>query len=232
VKNWWTLTLILSMKLLIKFPTRSRRKQFFETFDKYQEYISEPTTRFLITIDEDDSDMNNDEVLAILESYDNVSFVIGQSNSKIHAINRDIDTSEDWDIILLASDDMIPQVKGFDKVINTLMNANYPDTDGILFFNDGFKGQELNTLCILGKKYYERFNYIYYPEYKSTWCDNEFMDVANILKKQTYIDDVIIRHEHPDYGLAARDEVHSKNFQNENHDKSLYLSRKQINFGL
>ena len=58
------------MKLLIKFPTRSRRKQFFETFNKYQEYITEPTTRFLISIDEDDSDMNNDEVLAILARHD------------------------------------------------------------------------------------------------------------------------------------------------------------------
>ena len=220
------------MKLLIKFPTRSRRKQFFETFNKYQEYISEPTTRFLITIDEDDSDMNNDEVLAILESYDNVSFVIGQSNSKIHAINRDIDTSEDWDIILLASDDMIPQVKGFDKVINTLMNANYPDTDGILFFNDGFKGQELNTLCILGKKYYERFNYIYYPEYKSVWSDNEFMSVGNILEKQTYFDEVIIEHEHPDWGFGGKDSIHIKNVENETHDKNLFLNRQSNKFYL
>ena len=136
------------MKLLIKFPTRSRRKQFFETFNKYQEYISEPTTRFLITIDEDDSDMNNDEVLAILESYDNVSFVIGQSNSKIHAINRDIDTSEDWDIILLASDDMIPQVKGYDSIIRNNMNEFYPDTDGVLWYYDGYRS-DLNTLSIL-----------------------------------------------------------------------------------
>jgi hypothetical protein len=220
------------MKLLIKFPTRSRRKQFFETFNKYQEYISEPTTRFLITIDEDDSDMNNDEVLSILESYDNVSFVIGQSNSKIHAINRDIDTSEDWDIILLASDDMIPQVKGFDKVINTLMNANYPDTDGILFFNDGFKGQELNTLCILGKKYYEKFNYIYYPEYKSMWSDNEFMLVGNILEKQTYFDEVIIEHEHPDWGFGGKDSIHIKNVENETHDKNLFLNRQSNKFYL
>ena len=218
------------MKLLIKFPTRSRRKQFFETFNKYQEYISEPTTRFLITIDEDDSDMNNDEVLAILESYDNVSFVIGQSNSKIHAINRDIDTSEDWDIILLASDDMIPQVKGFDKVINTLMNSNYPDTDGILFFNDGFKGQELNTLCILGKKYYERFNYIYYPEYKSTWCDNEFMLVGNQLRKQKYFPMVIIKHEHPEWGYGKHDVIHNKNHSDLSFDMNLFKDRQSKNF--
>ena len=218
------------MKLLIKFPTRSRRKQFFETFNKYQEYITESTTRFLISIDEDDLDMNNDEVLAILESYDNVSFVIGQSNSKIHAINRDIDTLEDWDIILLASDDMIPQVKGFDKIITTLMGTNYSDTDGILFFNDGFKGQELNTLCILGKKYYERFNYIYYPEYKSTWCDNEFMMVGNILKRQKYFPMVIIKHEHPDWGYGEHDIIHRKNHSDLSFDMNLFKDRQSKNF--
>jgi len=218
------------MKLLIKFPTRSRRKQFFETFDKYQQFITEPTTKFLITIDEDDSDMNNDEVLAILESYENVTFVVGKSNSKIHAINRDINKNDDWDIILLASDDMIPQVKGFDKVINTLMSSNYPDTDGILFFNDGFKGQELNTLCILGKKYYERFGYIYYPEYKSTWCDNEFMMVGNILKRQKYFPMVIIKHEHPDWGYGKHDIIHHKNHSDLSFDMNLYKDRKSKNF--
>lgn len=218
------------MKLLIKFPTRSRRKQFFETFDKYQQFITESTTKFLITIDEDDLDMNNDEVLAIFESYENVTFVVGKSNSKIHAINRDINKNDDWDIILLASDDMIPQVKGFDKVINTLMSSNYPDTDGILFFNDGFKGQELNTLCILGKKYYERFGYIYYPEYKSTWCDNEFMMVGNILKRQKYFPMVIIKHEHPDWGYGKHDIIHHKNHSDLSFDMNLYKDRKSKNF--
>ena len=27
--------------------------------------------------------------------------------------------------------------------------AHYPDTDGVLWFNDGYKGNKLNTLCIL-----------------------------------------------------------------------------------
>lgn len=218
------------MKLLIKFPTRSRKKQFLDTFNKYQEYITEPTTEFLITIDEDDLDMNNDEVLSILESYDNVKFVIGHSKSKIDAINRDINTLEDWDIILLASDDMIPQVKGFDKIINALMNSTYPDTDGILFFNDGFKGQELNTLCILGKKYYKRFGYIYYPEYKSTWCDNEFMLVGNKLNKQKYFPMVIIKHEHPDWGYGERDIIHSKNYTDLTFDMELFKQRQSNNF--
>jgi len=218
------------MKLLIKFPTRNRKSQFMSTFERYQNFISEDTTRFSITIDEDDETMNNQDVINELTSYTNTEVTIGLSKTKVDAINRDIDTSEDWDIILLASDDMIPQIKGFDKIINTLMESNYPDTDGILFFNDGFKGQELNTLCILGKKYYERFNYIYHPEYKSTWCDNEFMMVGNLLKRQKYFPMVIIKHEHPDWGYGKHDIIHHKNHSDLNHDMNLFNHRKLKNF--
>jgi len=218
------------MKLLIKFPTRNRKSQFMSTFERYQNFISEDTTRFSITIDEDDETMNNQDVINELTSYTNTEVTIGLSKTKVDAINRNIDTSKDWDIILLASDDMIPQIKGFDKIINTLMESTYPDTDGILFFNDGFKGQELNTLCILGKKYYERFNYIYHPEYKSTWCDNEFMMVGNLLKLQKYFPMVIIKHEHPDWGYGKHDIIHHKNHSDLNHDMNLFNHRKLKNF--
>jgi hypothetical protein len=102
----------------------------------------------------------------------------------------------------------------------------------VLWFNDGYQGDKLNTLCILGKKYYDRFGYIYHPEYKSVWCDNEFMDIANILEKQTYFSYVIIRHEHPDWGFGDNDEIHSANIRNGSHDSNLYNIRKTNNFGL
>ena len=75
-------------------------------------------------------------------------------------------------IVLLASDDMIPMEKGFDNIIIDKMKNYYPDTDGVLWFNDGYQGDKLNTLCILGKKYYDRFGYIYNPEYISVLSDN------------------------------------------------------------
>jgi hypothetical protein len=112
------------------------------------------------------------------------------------------------------------------------MKENYPDTDGVLWFNDGHQGNKLNTLCILGKKYYKRFNYIYQPEYKSLWADNEFTDVANLLEKQTYFSEVIIKHEHPDIGIGDRDDIHLNNSKNNDVDRNLYLNRKLVNFEL
>jgi hypothetical protein len=222
------------MKLLIKFPTRGRKNKFFSTLNKYYEYCSDiDNTLFLISIDEDDLEMNCEESLNKLSSYQNIKVVVGKSESKIHAVNRDINELEyNWDVLLLASDDMIPQVNGYDKIIKENMWFNYSDTDGILWFNDGFQGERLNTLCILGKKYYNRFNYIYHPDYKSCWSDNEFMVVGNLLKKQSYINQVIIRHEHPDWGYGTTDYVHNNNVKDWHHDHNVYLTRQSINFGV
>jgi hypothetical protein len=186
------------MKLLIKFPTRDRKDKFFKVLDKYYALLDNiNNVEFCISIDDNDPTMNNDVVLDKLETYENLSYFIGYSKSKIEACNADINEIDDWDVVLLASDDMIPQVKGYDKLILENMEKYYPDTDGVLWFYDGNR-KDLNTLCILGKKYYDRFNYIYHPGYKSFYCDDEFTRVANILNKQTFIETIIIKHEHPD----------------------------------
>jgi hypothetical protein len=222
------------MKLLVKFPTRGRQEQFFKTFEKYHELCENKNeTFFLVSIDEDDLTMNNNEVISKIKNFKNTTLVIGNSKSKIHAVNRDLDTfDKDWDIVLLASDDMIPIVNSYDNIIRNNMMFNYPDGDGILWFNDGYQGNRLNTLCILGKKYYNRFGYIYHPDYKSCWSDNEFMTVGNILKKQVYIDQVIIRHEHPDWGFGEKDFIHQNNINDWHHDYSIYQQRNSINFGV
>lgn len=220
------------MKILIKFPTRGRRDKFFNVLDVYYQ-LSEniDNIEFQITIDTDDESMNNYNVLEKLKTYKNLKYDLGFSKNKIDAVNRGI-INDNYDIILVASDDMIPKVKGYDNIIRLKMQELYPDTDGVLWFNDGNQGNRLNTLCILGKKYYERFNYIYHPDYTSLWADNEFMDVANLLNKQTYFNDIIIRHEHPDVGFGQRDFVHFDNIKFDYIDKGIYIKRKENNFGL
>lgn len=220
------------MKLLVKFPTRNRKVKFFNVLNKYYNFLSKNVeVKFLISMDTDDLEMNNKETESILKKFDSLIYFYGNSKNKIEAINTDINNVSDWDIILLASDDMIPIMKGYDELIVNRMIQFFPDTDGVLWFNDGNR-KDLNTLSIMGKKYYDRFNYIYNPEYKSTWCDNEFTDVANLLGKQKYFDEVIIKHEHPDWGYGKRDSIHIQNSINESHDRSVYLKNKLVNFGL
>lgn len=219
-------------KLLIKFPTRSRKDKFFNVLDLYYKNIEDlDNTRFIITCDKDDKEMNNDKVEDKLLNYKNLSVYYSDNKTKIEAINTDLE-DEDFDILLVASDDMIPQKFGFDNIIRTQMSINFPNNDGVLWFNDGYQRSNLNTLPILGKKYYDKFNYIYHPSYKSLWCDNEFMEVANKLKKQVYIDDVIIKHEHQVWTGEKWDNLQVINDSFNNEDKNNYLRRKKHNFGI
>lgn len=219
------------MQLVIKFPTRNRPEKFLSVLSTYIRFLDDKTTKIIVTADNDDLSMNNDYMKEVISTFKNVEIHFGDNRSKIEAVNADL-SNVDFDIVLLASDDMIPVKRGYDTIIKNKMTELYPDTDGILWFNDGFKGNSLNTLCILGKKYYDRFGYIYYPEYKSCWCDNEFMEVGNMLKKQTYIDEVIIRHEHPDWGFGQMDMIHQLNYNNLSYDLTLYNQRKLKNFDI
>jgi len=176
--------------------------------------------------------MNNDVVLDRLETYKNLYYYIGNSKTKIEAVNADLEDFTDFDILLLASDDMIPQVQGFDNDIRENMEKYFPDTDGILWFFDG-KRRDLNTLCILGKKYYDRFGYIYHPGYKSFYCDDEFTQVGNRLGKQQFIEKVIIEHKHPDNTPGvSNDELYAINSKFYPVDHKFFLLRQKNRFGL
>jgi len=217
-------------KLLIKFPTRGRTEKFFNTLDKYYELLSgKCDVKFLITCDNDDLSMNNLSVRDRFKTYTNLEIEYGDSKTKIEAINIGV-SQRDFQIVLLASDDMIPVVKGYDLIIIESMCKSFPDFDGIVWFNDGVQQDRLNTLCILGKKYYNRFGYIYNPEYKSLWCDMEFTQVGNILDKQKYFDQVIIKHDHHSVIKEGFDEIYSQNELYENEDRLTFLKRQTIQF--
>jgi len=213
--------------ILLKFPSRGRPDKLVSTFEKYIQMADSPShIHALITLDQDDLTVTEELRDRLMSIHASTRIVVGRSCGKIGAVNRDMDLAPPFDVILLASDDMIPQVKGYDTIIRNNMQSLYTDTDGVLFFNDGHSGKRLNTLCILGKRYYNRFGYIYNPEYKSLWCDNEFTMVANKLGKQTYIDQVIIKHENPMTNRQLQsDEMYRINNAFYGEDKNVFLRR-------
>lgn len=241
-------------KLLVKFATRGRPKQFYKVFREYVELLSGRNhVTFLVSIDVDDEDMPLAEVTKKLEKYiQDGGYVEGSpgqesvyrdwsvkiqiecstSTGKINAINRDMDKAPEFDVLLLASDDMIPQEPGYDSVILQAMEKHFPSNDGVLWFNDGYVGKRLNTLVCMGKKYYNRFGHIYHPDYTALWCDNDFMRVANMLGRQVYIDWTIIKHEHPANTAAVQsDPLYDLNDKWYPRDQAVFEKRKGVNFG-
>ncbi len=152
------------------------------------------------------------------------------NKTKIEACNANMNDIEwEWDIVVLVSDDMIPQLQGYDDVIRNHMMSKFPDTNGILWFNDGAQGDKLNTLCVYGRTMYQTFGHIYHPEYKSLFCDTELTDLCkgDLASKCLYVPYCIIRHEHPGTGFSQNmDALYERNQRYWNEDMYTYIRRK------
>jgi hypothetical protein len=190
------------VKLLIKFPTRQRPALFFETLSKYISMSSGlHQIEYVISMDEDDVSMNNEQVRdrlnGLIDGGVDIKYFYGNSKTKIEAINADMDkASDDWDMVFNGQDDMIPTAEGYDDVMLTRLFELFPDTDGAVWLNDQYMGYDENcTIVAAGRKYYERFGYLYYPGYDSVFADNEYTEVGKALGKLVYVSDRVVKHD-------------------------------------
>ena len=224
------------MKLLYKFPSRSRPKKFLQCIDNI--YINQRHDDYTIlaSLDIDDATMNNEDMIEKMKHYDKLYPTWGKSINKIHAYNRDIDKASEFDILISMSDDMLFVKNGFDIEIIADMMTYYPEMDGVLHYNDGNQKGNVMTLSIMGRKYYDRFDYIYHPEYESLFCDQEATDVARLLNKYKYLGDekILFRHLHPAWGLGEYDKQYELTERRDiwNQDEATYNKRKANNFGI
>ena len=98
------------MKLLVKYPTRSRPSQFLNTLGLYRSMKSgKHCVEFVVSADANDFTMNNGAMRDTLGPMPDVALCVGNSRTKIEAVNADMEGRE-FDVLLLASDDMIPVV--------------------------------------------------------------------------------------------------------------------------
>ena len=193
-------------KILFKYASRSRNEKFFEGLDNILNNLNDLNNFcILCSLDADDETMNNQQSIKRITEYvkkypANIVVKFGKSKNKIDAINRDVNDFKerfDFDILVNFSDDMQFIVQSFDKTIREKFYIAYPNLDGNIYFNDGFVGDAISTMSIIGRKYYDKFNYIYHPSYHSLWCDNEYTMVAKTEKKIVYFDEKIYIHNHP-----------------------------------
>jgi hypothetical protein len=222
------------MKILMKFTSRERFKILLGCIQYYVEYANNLNDMvWLFTLDANDETFDFNlfkEHLINLKIYDKSIIVLGKSESKIDAINRDVSLIKDWDILLNISDDQFPIIRGYDDLIRQNMKE---DLDCSLWFNDSHQDRT-NTQEIIGRNYYKRFNYIYYPHYKSFFCDNEATLVGIKLEKIIYIPTTIIKHLHPSWAgnviHNGTDALYDRNQLTWDFDEYLYKEREKINF--
>jgi hypothetical protein len=215
-------------RFLLKYPTKGRADLFKSTFSKYNELLSgKHDIQWVVTMNVDDRSMNNQPMREWLDAQKNVLYCFGESRCKVEAINANME-NQAFDILVLISDDMIPDVAGYDDIIAQNMEKHFPDLSGCLHFNDGRVGESLNTLSIMGKGLYDRFGYIYHSDYRSLWCDNEYTDVTRTMNKTAWVDQIIIRHAWVD--ATGNDALHTRNEAYFESDKTTFIARRTKGF--
>jgi hypothetical protein len=215
--------------ILFNIASRSRsekcRNLIYNILDLTHAHGGDPDIRFVLKTDTDDTD-GGYLWASWIERFNS------SSQNKIHAINRDIPTDH-WDIIVDVSDDFVFTRENFDLIIK-----DHCGPDDCLHFPEPFatsqsekaKNENIIIMACMGRKYYDRFGYIYNPEYKSLFCDNELTAVAKKLGRYKFVDESIFYHAHPaaGYGKADAQTQHTESFWKE--DKATYYRRKEAGF--
>lgn len=221
--------------ILFKYTSRSRPENFERGLKSIIDNLSQPDKAvILVSLDKDDARLPEYEEL-VKKYFDKTTIRVftGISANKISAINRDLNSVKiDWDILVNMSDDMVFSSYGFDDIIR----ISFYKEDLFLHFNDGYQKDNVSTMSIMDRKYYDQFKYIYHPDYKSVWCDVEATDVAFALGCYKYMGDSlqIFEHLHPALGKAQYDEQYraSENLDVWGEDLKTIISRKLKGYGL
>lgn len=223
-------------KILFKYPSRGRPEKFFRGLDSiYNNLADKENFHVSCTLDLDDESMRNSDVIDRIFSYGNTSIAWGKSDSKIHAINRDMPDLTAYKIIICMSDDQIFNLYGFDDLIRIDMNSVFPEFDGLLHYLDKDTGGSLATLYIAGVNWYKMRGNIYNPRCLSLWADNIEMDTAKAMGKHHFCGTLIYWHANPAYyPEEGRDEQFEKQQAQPiwDHDEAIYNELKAINFGV
>jgi len=220
------------MRILYKFASRSRPEKFIKCLDNIMTNHLHKDFLILATLDEDDITMNDPEMRQKMDGYDKLKYIFGKSENKVHAVNKDMEHTGEWDILVVMSDDMLFIQKGFDKIIIDAFRHPHPeivfDLDQLIHFPDQHQGRNCMTMYIAGRIYYEREGFIYDPRCKSLWVDIISQETGQIRGKYKFINERIFNHIHPSFMDCKYDEQYLKTecMEIRQHDYAVYRTAK------
>lgn len=205
---------------------------FYKAIMNISNTIETKDYEILVSADENDKTMNNPQMRRFASQNKHIKIIYGNSESKIDAINRDLNQASNWDILVNMSDDMHFKVRSWDKKIIQQSKSVWCDSlDWLGNWNDGYVGSALPTMSIMGYDYFIRDNYIYHPSYKSFSCDAEQMFVAQARGRYHYFPEILFKHEHPANNRKMRsDSLYKVNAIHSKGDVENYFNRLNNDF--
>ena len=213
------------MKISIIHPSRNRPKMAFDTIKEWLGRAKNPENiQYILSLDEDES--MKDQYVSYLAPYkETVKICESTNRSAIDAINNGALWCE-HDLFVVVSDDFeCPQ--HWDEQLVQLLDGK---EDYVVKTQDGTQPWII-TLPIMDRTYYNRFGYIYYPEYRHMFCDTEMSHVGALLGR-TITSNIVFPHRHYTTGAMKKDAVNVRNDSTWTQGEELYLERLRANFGI
>jgi hypothetical protein len=209
---------------LVKFPSKSRPILFADTFRKW---FADESVKFVITLNSDDPTLG--AYLREIALYDQsrIKIRVTDVKTKIEAMNDGV-AEEDFQFVLGAQDDMTPTRPDYAARIREIFKQHFPQGDGVLWLYDG-RQKQLNTSLCMDRKFFDRFGTLYHRAYTSLWADNELHEVASILGKQVFIEELILKHEWIGDGPHA-DDLFVRNELPYSDDMEIFKQRQAAGF--
>jgi hypothetical protein len=131
----------------------------------------------------------------------------------------------DVSICVIVSDDMEVLAQNWDCIVADAMLAAFPDLNGALWYHDGRQNRTC-TLSIMGKPIYDKLGYLYYPEYESVYCDNDFHELMQRSGRLKFCGCKVFKH---DWREENNDPLMARNERSEVYakDKAVWERRRR-----
>lgn len=177
-------------------------------------------TEYILSLDK-----NEPLIQEYANLFDYGQFIENNNSSVVDAINVGVKSVSGNIIIVMSDDTECPDNWG-----QKLLEVVDGKTDFILKTKDGIQPWII-TMPIMDRTYYNRFGYIYYPEYKHMFCDTELTCVADILGRKIESN---LLFPHKQYSVTGEkpDEINRRADKTWDQGEKLFLERYKKNFDL
>lgn len=230
------------MKIHIIHPSRGRAKWAMETARKWHDLSKNPKEiEYRLAIDySDPSGYLYDDIVQsdTLGLFGRVKVVKSGSTSCVEAINNAASvikstnsTAQENALIVVVSDDF----DCFEHWDEWLIQSLRGKKDVLVKTSDGYYQSDwLITLPIMDMVYYNRFNYVYNPEYRHMWADTEMTAVGHMLGRVVDLQNnvPVFRHNHYTTGKSQKDLINEIADSSFTTGRDIFLRRHAIDFGL
>lgn len=201
-------------------PSRNRPLQALITAKNWMAK-ADNQLEYILSLDKDDKDL---EAYRKAFHMMNINIVVSDNRSAVDAINKGAEISK-GNILIIVSDDFDCE-KGWDTQI---IKHTEGKTDWIAKTQDGIQPWII-TLPLMDRVYYNRFGYVYHPDYRHMFADTEMSCVADITGRKITLP---IKFTHNHYSVVGgKDEVNAKADNTWSQGERLFIHRAKNNFGI